>query len=68
MSNKPKDEKALSEKILAWAHKNYNRSYGAQCLVECFDVHELGEQFDSLRDAMNWAALQEEQYQNAQDY
>lgn len=56
---------SVVEQIKAWAEKNYHESYGASCLVECYDDHELAEQFDSLRDAIRFARLQDEMYMNA---
>jgi hypothetical protein len=43
--------------IKKWAYANYNKSYGAQCIIECFSDTDLNEQFDTLRDAKSWALL-----------
>lgn len=52
--------------IKAWALANYEKSFGASSLVECFDDDELAAEFTSLADAKRYAKLQSEQFANAQ--
>jgi hypothetical protein len=57
---------AMVEKIKVWALANYEKSFGASSLVECFTDEELAAEFNSLADAKRYAKLQSEQYSNAQ--
>jgi len=57
---------AMVEKIKQWALANYEKSFGASSLVECFSDEELAEQFNSLADAKRYAKLQSERYSDAQ--
>ena len=51
--------------IKNWANENYARSYGASCIVECLTDDEIADMFPSLKDAKQFASLQDEQYQTA---
>ena len=51
---------ALVDKIKEWANANYETSYGASCIVECFTDAEIEEQFSSLAEAKAYAALQDD--------
>ncbi len=65
----PQQTKAeMVEAIKAWAHANYEKSFGASSLIECFTDEELAAEFKSLADAKRYAKLQSEQFSNAQDY
>ena len=55
----------LVTKIKNWALANYEKSYGASALIECFSDQELIGQFSSLTEAKRWAMLQSEGWQNA---
>lgn len=57
----------LIRDIQNWAHDNYE-SYGASSIIECFEDEEILEEFSSLADAQDYAALMDEMYSNAQDY
>lgn len=59
------DKQALVEQIKAWAMENYNKSFGASTIIECFTDEEIAAGFSSLADAKAFASLQDEQYQNA---
>lgn len=56
----------LVEEIKEWAMENYDVSYGATVLVECFTDEELEEKFDTLKEAMEFAELWTEQYEDIQ--
>lgn len=59
------DKQALVEQIKAWAMENYEKSWGASVIIECFEDEDIAEQFKSLDEAKEYAQLQSEQYQNA---
>jgi hypothetical protein len=60
---------ALSEakvsRIKEWALENYEKSYGASCLIECFSDKELAEKFTCIGDAKAYAKLMDELHGNA---
>jgi hypothetical protein len=51
--------------IKEWATANFDKSYGASALVECFTDDELRAQFPNLTAAKRWAKLQSEQHASA---
>ena len=51
-----------TERIKAWANKNYETSYGASALVDTYTDDELAKEFASLADAKAWAKLHDEAY------
>lgn len=51
------------EQIKAWAHDNYEKSYGASSIIECWEDCEIDAEFKSLKDAKSYAKLIDEQYQ-----
>jgi hypothetical protein len=59
-------QQAIVDAIKAWAIANYEKSFGASSLVECFSDEELATEFQSLADAKRYAKLQSEMYSNAQ--
>lgn len=52
------------EQIKAWANENYESSYGASCLIECFNDKELDETFPTFGHAVEYAAATDEQLSN----
>ena len=46
--------------IKAWANENYEKSFGASSLVECWTDEELAAEFTTLAAAKEWAGLQDE--------
>ena len=59
-----KKVKAIKE----WALKNYEKNWGASEIIECFDDEGIDSEFDSLRDAKNYAKLRGEKHDEFQDY
>ena len=55
----------LVEQIKEWAMENYEKSFGASALIECWDDEMLANAFQSLEEAKDWASLQSEMYMNA---
>lgn len=51
--------------IKEWATANFNKSYGASALLECFTDEELRAEFKDLAAAKRWAKLQSEQHASA---
>lgn len=56
----------LVKRIKDWATANYAKSYGASALLETLTDAEMVQEFKTLKDARDWAKLQDEAYQNAQ--
>jgi hypothetical protein len=52
----------IVEQIKEWALENYSVSYGASCLVECFDDSELDDMFPTLESAQEYASIMDERY------
>ena len=53
-----------AKQIQDWAEANYNNSYGAQVLYECFDTNEINETFADLAAAIQYADLITSQYED----
>ena len=51
---------ALVDKIKEWANANYETSYGASVIVECYTDAEIEQQFKSVADAQEFAELQDD--------
>jgi hypothetical protein len=62
------EQQTTVDAIKAWAIANYEKSFGASSLVECFTDEELAAEFPSLAAAKRHAKLMSEQFSNAQDY
>jgi hypothetical protein len=56
----------LVKRIKDWATANYSKSYGASALLETLTDAEMVQEFKTLKDARDWAKLQDEAHQNAQ--
>ena len=54
------------DQIKAWALENYEKCYGASCLIECFTDEELTKEFKTLDDAKDFATMMSEQLLNTE--
>jgi hypothetical protein len=54
--------------IKAWALDNYEKSYGASCIIECYSDSEIAQQFKSLKDAQRFAELMTDRFMDAEGH
>jgi len=58
-------QQAFVDDVKSWAMENYNKSFGASCIIECMTDDEILAEFNSVQDAKSYAKLQDEAYMNA---
>ena len=51
----------VKQQIIQWAEANYNESYAAQSVIECYDDKDFAE-YESLEDFLEFAGVLDDRY------